>query len=139
MKKLITIVLILALILPGIAMADLPDISNLSSEELIELSKQIQIRLFSENLINGVTVPAGRYIVGEDIPAGTYRMEVVYKDSGGYVYFYESEDKKISFKESFLGEYWGVEEIGKMVLQDGNVIDISNNALRFYPYAGLFN
>ena len=45
--------------------------------------------------------------------------------------------KKI--KGSFIGEYWGVVEIGKLELNEGNVVDISGNTLRFFMYSGLFN
>ena len=139
MKKLITIILALALLLPAASLADLPDISGLTVDELLELNHQIQLRLFSEKLIDGVDVPAGDYIVGEDIPAGTYRMKVGFPSSGGYLTIYESQERKISVVESFLGEYWGITEIGKIELKDGNMIHLSGNTLRFFAYAGLFN
>ena len=43
MKKLITIILILALALPALALADLPDISGLSFEELTQLKKKLKV------------------------------------------------------------------------------------------------
>lgn len=139
MRKLITLLLIAAMLLPAAALADLPDISGLTEDELIELNHQIQLRLFSEKLIDGVDVPAGDYVVGEDIPAGTYRMKVGFPSSGGYLTIYESQERKISVVESFMGEYWGVTEIGKIELKDGNMIHLSGNTLRFFPYTGLFN
>lgn len=138
MKKLI-IIMLLALILPAAALADLPDISDLTVDELMELNHQIQLRLFSEKLIEGVDVPAGEYIVGEDIPAGTYRLKIGFPKSGGYLTVYKSKGKKVAVTESFLGEYWGVTDIGKIELEDGNIIDLSGNTLRFFAYAGLFN
>ena len=139
MKKLITILLILSLALPALALADLPDISCLSVDELLELNHQIQLRLFSEKLIEGVDVPEGQYIVGEDIPSGTYRLEIVFQRSGGYLTIYDSKDNMKKIKGSFIGEYWGVVEIGKLELNEGNVVDISGNTLRFFMYSGLFN
>ena len=139
MKKLITLILILALALPALAMADIPDISGLTEAELIELNHQIQLRLFSDKLVNGVDVPAGTYVVGEDIPEGVYRLEVLFPNSGGYLTVYENKESSLSIKSSFLGEYWAVVEIGKIELESGNVVDISGNSLRFFPYSGLFN
>jgi len=139
MKKLLTVILILALAVPAIALADLPDISNLTKDELLELNHQIQLRLFSEQLVNGVDVPAGDYIVGEDIPEGIYRLEIGYPKSGGYLTIYKSTENKIAISESFIGEYWGVIEIGKMELVSGNIVHISGNMLRFFPYTGLFH
>ena len=139
MKRLITIILILAMLLPVAAMADLPDISALTEAELIELNHQIQLILFSQKLVDGVTVPAGEYIVGEDIPEGVYRVEVVYKSAGGTLFIFDKADDSMYSDQSYLGEFWGVEEIGKLTLKAGNKIKISTNALKFFPYVGLFN
>ena len=139
MKKLITIILAVALILPIAARADLPDISGLTNEELKELNNQIQLRLFSEKLVNGVEVPAGEYIVGQDIPADIYRMEVIYPKSGGMLTIYQSDDKKRTLEETYLGEFWGIEKIGKAELNDGNLFKVHGNSLRLFPYTGLFN
>ena len=139
MKKLITIILILALFLPAAALADLPDISALTEAELIELNHQIQLMLFSQKLVDGVTVPAGEYIVGEDVPEGVYRVEVVYKSAGGTLFIFDKADDSMYSDQSYLGEFWGVEEIGKLTLKAGNKIKISTNALKFFPYVGLFN
>ena len=139
MKKLITLLLILALAMPVTALADIPDISGLTEAELIELNRQIQLCLFSEKLVNGVDVPAGEYTVGIDLPAGTYRMEVVFPGSGGHMTVFKSEEEKKAIDESFLGEFWGVVLIGKIKLDDGNIFRISGNTLRLFPYTGLFN
>ncbi|MBO7662793.1 MAG: hypothetical protein J6U01_05440 [Clostridia bacterium] len=138
MKKLFAVVLILAVLLPFSALADLPDISNLSTDELLELNHQIQSRLFSQKLVDGVDVPAGDYIVGEDIPAGVYRLVVVFPKSGGTLRVYPSKDEHYTL-DSFLGEFWGVTELGKVALEDGNIVHITGNTLRFFPYTGLFN
>jgi len=139
MKKLIAFILILTLAVPAAALADLPDISGLSEEELIELNHQIQMRLFNEKLINGVDVPAGEYTVGTDLPEGTYRMVIVFPSAGGHMSVFKSEEQKSAIDESFLGEYWGVTEIGKITLVDGNILRISGNTLRLFAYTGLFN
>lgn len=139
MKKLLSLILALALLLPAAALADLPDISGLTDDELLELNHQIQLRLFSEQLVNGVEVPAGEYTVGSDLPAGVYRMEVVTPSAGGYLYVFASAERQTPVNQSFLGEYWGVMEIGKIELTDGNVLRISGNSLRIFPYTGLFH
>ena len=95
--------------------------------------------MFSEKLVNGVEVPAGEYIVGQDIPAGIYRMEVIYPKSGGMLTIYQSDDKKRTLEETYLGEFWGIEKIGKAELNDGNLFKVHGNSLRLFPYTGLFN
>lgn len=74
MKKLITVILILALLIPFSAFADLPDISHLSFNELVELRDQIDIAIWNSQEWQEVTVPAGIWTVGEDIPAGYWTV-----------------------------------------------------------------
>lgn len=136
MKKLITMILILALAVPALALADLPDISALTVEELIELNHQIQNRLFSEQLVNGVKVPPGVYIIGEDIPAGTYRVEIT-GGTGFYDLRQEADGHLIT--TGLTGKSYDVTEIGKMVLEDGNELKLYNSTFVLYPYTGLFN
>ena len=134
MKKLFCLMLAIILF-PVVSLADLPDISGLSSDELIELTRQISFKLFGEKLTNGVEVPSGEYIIGTDIPAGTYRLEVCFPNAGGSL---SVSNEKGQVYHSFLGEFWGVVEIGKIVLTDGSIFNTSSS-LRFFPYTGLFN
>ena len=135
MKKLITVILILALLLPAAALADLPDISGLSSDELLELNHQIQMLLFSEKLVQGITVEQGKYIIGEDIPAGTYRIEIT--GIGGFYDLYDKPDgKKIA--AGLTGSTYHVDGIGKLILEEGNYLCFTNSTFIFYPYTGVF-
>ena len=77
MKKLLTVVLILALALPALALADLPDISGLSFDELVQLKEQINLAMWNSQEWQEVTVPAGVWKVGEDIPAGHWSISIV--------------------------------------------------------------
>ena len=135
MKKLITMLLIMAMILPACALADLPDISGLSSDELLELNHQIQNALFSDRITEGVKVPPGTYIIGEDIPAGTYRIEI----TGGTGYY----DIRFSpggnlIHTGLTGKSYGVLEIGKIIFEEGNELYICNSTFVLFPYVGLF-
>ena len=134
MKKLFAMILVLAM-LPVFALADLPDISGLSESELLELSQQIQMRLFSEKLINGVRVPIGTYVIGEDIPAGTYR--ILSGDDISSIALYEDDSDRISELFTF-GTYYNSAEIGKIVLQEGVRIKIDYSSVMFFQYTGLF-
>ena len=135
MKKLITVILILALLLPAAALADLPDISGLSPDELLELNHKIQMALFSEKLVDGITVEQGKYIVGEDIPAGTYRIEIT--GIGGFYDLYDKQDgKKIS--AGLTGSTYHIDGIGKLILEEGNYLCFTNSTFIFYPYTGVF-
>ena len=77
MKKLITLLLILAMLLPAAVLADLPDISGLSFDELVQLKEQINLAMWNSQEWQEVTVPAGTWKVGEDIPVGHWAISIV--------------------------------------------------------------
>ena len=137
MKRLITIILILAMILPAAALADLPDISGLSYDELIEVSRKIQMQLFSSQLVNGVNVPPGEYTVGEDIPEGSYRVGIVNKEYNSMITINSAEKKVIT--SYTLGDLYGAYEVGKLTLENGMILEVDFAPSIFYSYAGLFN
>jgi len=132
MRKLITLILILAMFLPAIALADLPDISGLSTDELIELNHLIQMKLFSEKLNDGIRIPQGTYIIGEDIPAGSYRV-LIEGDSGSYQ-LYRGNTLILN---GIVGTYFNLNEVGRIILSDGNVLQLNQCVFIFYPYTGL--
>lgn len=74
MKKLLAMLLVLAAIVPAAACADLPDISNLSFEELVQLKDQINLAIWNSQEWQEVTVPIGMWKIGEDIPAGHWTI-----------------------------------------------------------------
>ena len=76
MKKLIIVALVLALLLPAAALSDLPDISRLSYEELVQLKDQINIAMWKSQEWQEVTVPIGVWTVGEDIPVGHWSISL---------------------------------------------------------------
>lgn len=137
MKKLITIILILAMLLPAAALADLPDLSAMNGDELSELNKLLQIELFKrESAVNGVHVPAGIYTIGTDIPAGTYTIVFDTSDEWATCYFYLYSNDNIPIFEMGMG-FSSTNKIGKLELEDGNRIEL-NNELVFYTYTGIF-
>lgn len=76
MKKLITLLLILALAAPAFALADLPDISGLTYDELVELKTQINLAMWSSQEWQEVEVPAGVWEIGKDIPEGYWTISM---------------------------------------------------------------
>ena len=74
MKKLITVFLILALLIPAATLAEIPDISGLSYDELVQLRDRINLAMWNSQEWQEVTVPAGVWTIGEDIPAGHWTV-----------------------------------------------------------------
>ena len=104
MKKLITIILILALV-PVIALADLPDISALSWDELVELQESITLQMMQMSEFKSVTVPEGVYQVGKEIPAGSWDILAVLDDETSITYFEKIDEYGLKpLKDD--GYYW---------------------------------
>jgi len=66
--------------LPFAALADLPDLSGLSFDELVQLKDQINLAIWNSEDWQEVTIPVGMYKIGEDIPAGRWTI-TPYPDS----------------------------------------------------------
>ena len=149
MKKLLTIILILALAVPAAAFADLPDISNLSYDELVQLKDSINLAMWNSQEWQEVTVPQGLWIVGKDIPAGTWTVKcaieglssVAFGDTLNetgtdvkYSQYYHSEivvspDYKRFEKDKDIAEY-------TFTVKDGDYIQIKNASVIFTPNTG---
>ena len=71
MKKIICII-VLAVMLPVIALAD--DLSAMSYDDLIALSRQLTAEIMSRPEWKEVEIPAGNWEVGKDIPVGFYSI-----------------------------------------------------------------
>ena len=141
MKKLITIILILALLLPSAASADIPDISGLSFEELGQLIREAKKALWACDEWKEVKVPAGVYTIGEDIPAGHWSIQA---PSGEFVTVgYGSKLDHTGAELDYDSiEYWGnisgsatdnsLHQLD-IILEDGYFISL-HSAVLFYPY-----
>lgn len=87
----------------------------------------------------GITVPSGVYIAGDDFPSGTYSIKLENEKNGGVIVLYENmEDTRKAF--SYLHEYSLNKNnplVGKMIIKDGNVLDVRNTIIVLLPYEGL--
>jgi len=105
MKKLITVFLILALLIPFAAFADLPDISHLSFNELVELRDQIDIAIWNSQEWQEVTVPPGVYEIGVDIPAGHWSVRPFEGCGPAYVIYASGVQDQGHDVDLFAGDY----------------------------------
>ena len=79
----------------GFSYADTIDISNLSREELLELYEEIQKELYSQSLIDGMSIPQGTYVSEKDIPAGMYIISAKGKSPYVSVHVYDTDGNMI--------------------------------------------
>ena len=88
--------------------------------------------MFGSDEYKEVSVPAGDYVIGEDIPAGIYSLESalamieVYPDAS-------KDIMSIVVSHSISTD----EPVGKIELLDGYVISISFGSIVFKTYTGL--
>lgn len=73
MKKILAVLFLLVLTVP--AAAESVDLDSLSFQELAALRDRIQLAMMQRDEWQEVTVPQGVYKVGEDIPAGKWRIK----------------------------------------------------------------
>lgn len=70
MKKFLSLLLVLCLLLPAMAVAESIDLSTLSFDQLVQLRQRISQELTTRPEWKEVTVPQGVWEVGVDIPEG---------------------------------------------------------------------
>lgn len=132
-RSIIFILLVLVFSVVTSASAETINLSGLTFDALVALRKQIDLAIMQSDEWKEVTIPAGTYIVGTDIPAGDYTITY-----NGHVqsilYIYSANGK--SDGTHLLGDIWENYSIGKLSLSDGQAIKIEYGAVVFRPYTG---
>ncbi|MBR6817195.1 MAG: hypothetical protein IKM86_01140 [Acidaminococcaceae bacterium] len=73
MKRLVSFLILLVMMTNVcLAFADGIELSKYSDNEIIELFNQIQQEIVNRKISKSAELPPGSYVVGKDIPAGTY-------------------------------------------------------------------
>lgn len=130
MKKLICAVLILCLF-PVVALADAPDMSGLTYDQLIELRNYLTQEIMSRPEWKEVQVPTGIWIVGTDIPVGSYS---IHPTSGGAFLRIYTDKNKMIINQGIRKEN---QAVGKIELLEGYQVEISDGSLIFSPPVSL--
>ena len=105
------------------------DMSALSYEELLSVQKSVTKEIISRPEWKEVKVPAGVWIIGQDIPAGSYS---IMPENLVTLKFYENT-------ETTYWDYYILESgegLGKIELKEGMKIDL-NGSVVFAPPKGL--
>lgn len=85
------------LLLVGSALAELPDFSAMSFDDLNTFKQSLDQEYFSRPESEGVNLGKDEYIVGQDLRPGTYYVAMVYPADSTYrtnVKFYDSIDER---------------------------------------------
>ena len=81
MRKLFAVIITIALFVGTFALAETVDLSQYNDTELISLLEAVQQEIANRHIERSADLPQGSYLVGKDIPAGSYDISVVYKGS----------------------------------------------------------
>ena len=124
MKKFLGFLFAVLLLLPIFASAEV-DVKSLSTEELLALRVSIVDELMARGEMKSANVPAGEYVVGDDIPAGSYSIT--------------TDQLLVTI---VVGDYDGMyvvspdSPVGKLTLKAGDKIQITGKIV-LTKYAGL--
>ena len=146
MKK-IFVVLFCVVLLTTVAFAEV-DLDSMSAEELAELYSVIGSKLWGEKIASadGAKLIYGKYVVGVDIPEGTYviatKDDVSSEYDRTYIAVYENDDEKAE-RIGFDSIGNGFSEVQLSGLKEGNVIYITTLSfklnLRIYTFSAYMN
>lgn len=125
------------------------DLSTMSFDELLVLKEQVNLALWASDKWQEVTVPAGVYEIGRDIPAGHWTITPVDGETAR-VYWGSSLDEsktdipllslytyeQITSPEDTYAKYNNIESVS-WDLTGGSFVVIKDSAVVFSPFAGL--
>ena len=147
MKKLLCILLLVCM--TATAAAESVDLSGLSYADLVVLKDRINLAIWNSQEWQEVEVPQGLWIVGEDIPAGTWTVKCAI-DYFSVIRFGDTLEP--NSKEIKISKYYSRDEVvspdykryepGKdlteatITVKDGDYIHIDYAPALFTPYAG---
>ena len=134
MKKLISALLVIMMMLPVVCYAEGIDLSSLTFDELKQLQSAIIQEMQSRDEFKSVWVPMGVYAVGEDIPAGVYSFS---SNNIAMIEIYKGDPSDFSNYESSYSLDGVEEKVAKYEIKDGYIIKISFNSVLFETYTGL--
>lgn len=140
MNRIVLLLLLVLLVTGSCAYAEL-DYNSMSYDELLRINSLVQAALFQKGILaDGVTIYPGVYKVGEEIPAGVYRAECKGAYSSALLNIYPDENNQsiLSGKSYVMAELYGSSVVGKLVLEEGNIVDLTNGNIILTAYTGLF-
>ena len=134
MKRFLALILLLC-IWCGACIAEEPalQVSDMTFAEIQTALDTYNLKLWETGNWSSVIVPTGIYIVGKDIPAGTYEVQTAYSSNKSSIYLWPEDDEIYNYF-SDNPRYLEV-EIGnnpyELVLVDGDQLQIDMVGLTF--------
>ena len=127
--KRVLIALTACVFLFSVVAVNAESLSGKTDQELMDLYLQIQSELLSRSASYSISLSAGKYKVGVDIPAGLYRAECSGAYSSSTLKLYESEESKFPADTYIMAELYQSPVIGKLDLAEGNIVSITGSVI----------
>ena len=147
MKRVLLVALVLMLALPAFADVDL---SGLTFEDLVALRSQVQTEMMTRDEWQEVTVPAGVYKIGVDIPVGHWNIASVRTTRANHVYIHycdqlDAAGKSANYRTSKIYFTVSLQCRGNdpadvfetdIDMAEGMYLIIDGGSVTFTPYTG---
>lgn len=146
MKRFFLLFLAAALLISSAA-ADPVDLSGMSFDDLVALRDQLNLAIWNSQEWQEVTVPAGVWIIGQDIPAGHWTVQPLPGDYVNVTYFDRLDEYGKSVGIGWRG--WGgtltARGEGDITFGEPTQVDLEmeegmffkcSHSVIFTPYAG---
>ncbi len=135
MKKTSLIIYAAIILFLSVTTASADSLSSMTDDELLSMYQQIQTILLSRSNEYSIALNAGRYTVGKDFPSGIYRLECKGAYSSSTVNVYSTVESTNYSDWFIMGELYNSSVVGKLELNDGNVLEIKGSTIDLTCYS----
>lgn len=130
MKRVLSWVFVVLFIFGNTAIAESVNLKGFTDEEIITLYESIKSEIVLRKIEKTAKLPQGEYLIGKDIPAGTYILRGTHSsDWWTDVYIYtaiemqKSKDERKAEKAITVFDHSG-EVVHKITLNDGDALNV---------------
>lgn len=126
LHRFVCLLMVCLLLISG-SIADVPDISGLTDDEIVELLEKVNDELVERGIERSAELPAGKYTGGKDLPAGSYIITCKTDDSHhGIVWVSAAADDLNNNYPSILYEHvsFSDEEKFRVTIEDGGILNL---------------
>ena len=125
-RRLVCCLLACLLLIPA-ALADVPDLSGFTDDEIVELLGKVNEEMVSRGISKSAELPAGKYVGGKDLPAGAYIITCKTDDNHhGIVWVSAAADDLNNQYPSILYEHisFSSEEQFRVTIEEGGILNL---------------
>ena len=124
-RRFLCCLLVCLLLIPA-ALADVPDLSKLTNDEIVELLGKVNEELVSRGISKTAKLPQGTYSCSQDIPAGRYIFTCLATgDDWGNLFVYDENGKQVEWQVVVAPKNGEDPQTAFITLQEGYKIKCS--------------